>query len=255
MTDNENLILTNISTDIYVGKGAGKKILEDFSTTKKELSIISPYIFPKTLKNILENIDSNIALNIVTSEENRYTGTLVRQFLKKEKGKKYKYYLISNMVFIMLISFLSIFCALLKFQEIVAQTYFIGNPIHILIIILVLIILWIWNYKYFKYKKYEFKWKDNVNIKIFKYESNLKDTNIYKYLNLHTKLFIIDSRILYLGSVNFTDYGFKHNYESRVRVIDEKAIYDAKELVNNLLKNDEKYYEVNLELLAKKYLE
>jgi len=41
---------------------------------------------------------------------------------------------------------------------------------------------------------------------------------------IHSKIFIIDDRIAYLGSVNFTKSGMEYNFESRVRITDPDTI-------------------------------
>ena len=41
---------------------------------------------------------------------------------------------------------------------------------------------------------------------------------------LHSKIYIIDDRIAYLGSLNFTRNGTQNNYETRVRLADSLPV-------------------------------
>lgn len=41
---------------------------------------------------------------------------------------------------------------------------------------------------------------------------------------LHSKVYIIDDRIAYLGSLNFTKSGTQSNYETRIRTTEQAAV-------------------------------
>jgi phosphatidylserine/phosphatidylglycerophosphate/cardiolipin synthase-like enzyme len=61
--------------------------------------------------------------------------------------------------------------------------------------------------------------------------TNLSDTFI------HGKIYLIDDEIAYLGSLNFTSNGTKHNYETRIKTIDKQAVSKIKDEINNLFYN------------------
>ena len=52
---------------------------------------------------------------------------------------------------------------------------------------------------------------------------------------IHSKIYLIDEKIAYLGSLNFTSSGTKHNYETRIRTEDPNAIQEVKEEINQLM--------------------
>ena len=71
------------------------------------------------------------------------------------------------------------------------------------------------------------------NIKIFNYNySQLFPFKVFKSqytdkengILIHAKLYIIDDKIAYLGSLNFTYSGVKGNYESRLKTVDKNVI-------------------------------
>ena len=52
---------------------------------------------------------------------------------------------------------------------------------------------------------------------------------------IHSKIYLIDDKIAYLGSLNFTSSGTKNNYETRIRTEDPNAIKEIKEEIYQLL--------------------
>ena len=72
-------------------------------------------------------------------------------------------------------------------------------------------------------KKYFMSWIDNFNpynyLKFNIYNSNIEDE-----LNLHSKIYIIDNKIAYMGSINFTNQAFNRNHENVTRF--EKILQD-----------------------------
>jgi len=63
------------------------------------------------------------------------------------------------------------------------------------------------------------------------YESDLSDTLI------HGKIYIIDNKIAYLGSLNLTTMGTKYNYETRIRITDAEAVNEINEEFYELFNN------------------
>ena len=52
---------------------------------------------------------------------------------------------------------------------------------------------------------------------------------------IHSKIYLIDERIAYLGSLNFTVSGTKHNYETRVRITDSIALREISDEFDQLM--------------------
>ena len=52
---------------------------------------------------------------------------------------------------------------------------------------------------------------------------------------IHSKIYLIDDQIAYLGSLNFTSSGTKHNYETRIRTEDPNAIQEIKDEIYKLM--------------------
>lgn len=54
---------------------------------------------------------------------------------------------------------------------------------------------------------------------------------------IHGKIYIIDDAIVYMGSLNLTISGTKHNYETRIRTTDYEAIKKVKDEFYDLFYN------------------
>lgn len=52
---------------------------------------------------------------------------------------------------------------------------------------------------------------------------------------IHSKIYLIDDKVAYLGSLNFTASGTKHNYETRIRTTDTKAVSEIKNEIYDLM--------------------
>ena len=76
-------------------------------------------------------------------------------------------------------------------------------------------------------------------VKIFRSRFSGNKNNVSKTFNLHSKLYIIDDCIAYLGSVNFTRSGCLFNHETRVRITDLQAIRQLRQEFSELLWDEE----------------
>ena len=65
-------------------------------------------------------------------------------------------------------------------------------------------------------KKYYMYWIDNFNPYEF-LKFNIYNSDIEDELNLHSKIYIIDNKIAYMGSINFTNQAFNRNHENVTR--------------------------------------
>ena len=78
-------------------------------------------------------------------------------------------------------------------------------------------------------KKYFMSWIDDFNpynyLKFNIYNSNIEDE-----LNLHSKIYIIDNKIAYMGSINFTNQAFNRNHENVTRFEKISQVFDSNKL-------------------------
>ncbi len=59
----------NVTGDIYIGRGSGKRIIEDMLAAKKSIRVMSPYLSAKLVDVLLERFRQGIDVELVTSGE------------------------------------------------------------------------------------------------------------------------------------------------------------------------------------------
>lgn len=83
---------------------------------------------------------------------------------------------------------------------------------------------------------YSFKLEPIFRIKVFDSASgkNKRSTEL-----IHSKIFVIDEKIAFLGSANFTYSGFKTHYETRIKIQDIRAVNALSQEVERLYFSNE----------------
>ena len=221
------MFFNGASCDIYIGQGAGKKLLDDLQTANKSIKIISPYLSPFLVKELIElkRGNSNLSIELITSDEiedykdvnqsNIYKLIIQNKQLDREaerqrnKWKKVFGILWAATIGLSVIEYLSI----IFLQD--ARLLFGIIPIAISIILLL-----IYRSKISHKRIYDYHYSQLFPFKVYlsPYKSPLSD------MFIHSKVYIIDDSIAYLGSLNFTASGTTSNYETRVRTNDKGAI-------------------------------
>ena len=70
--------------------------------------------------------------------------------------------------------------------------------------------------------------------KLFPFKVFLSSKSIEFGTLVHSKIYVIDDEIAYMGSLNFTKSGTKHNYETRIRTTSIEAIKEINEELKDL---------------------
>lgn len=69
---------------------------------------------------------------------------------------------------------------------------------------------------------------------------------------VHSKIYVIDRKIAYLGSLNFTDNGFSSNFETRIRITDQHKVGELVDFVHDIFDDHETFKRHKLWFLGKK---
>lgn len=217
--------------EISIGRQYGLEILEVIKNAKNSIKIVSPYLSPSYLKELVKLQKRGISITLITSDEletNQYSDfahkdvikqkKIINQELQQEK-KKLKRTSIAFVLIGLITLFLSIFFSFIIFLSIILFIISIFTAI----------------ISYFK-EEYSYQYYPIFRIKIFDSHSGDKpwSTNL-----IHSKIFIIDEKICFLGSANFTYSAFKTHYETIVKIEDEKAIKDIDKEVEKLFYSTE----------------
>jgi len=221
------------SDKISLGRGDGTKILTAIKNAKKSIKIVSPYLSPSYLEELIRLRKKGVKITLITSdnltEGNHQFSTFKdsdvikqKKILNPEANDKKKnlkkisitFFLVSIITFLLSLSFSSL-------------TY-----ISVILVIIGAVVLAysysISGYKYYYYSIFRLKAFDSAS------GEKPQSTNL-----VHSKIFVIDEKTCFLGSANFTYSGFKVHYETVIEVEDPKAIKDISQEVENLFNSTE----------------
>lgn len=219
------------NNSIYIGRNAGKYLIKDIYNAKKSVKIISPYLGAEYVKDLIGIKEKGVDVSLITSDNVETKNGIdfdhkdiiiqkqhVNHSALQERKTLYNYLLISlgSMGFSFFLSFF-------------ASWYFFN--LFILLIISSSIIY----YLYIRKVVYTYTYKTLFNLKVF-FSQYCNEEQKNDFL-IHSKVYIIDDKIAYLGSVNFTFSGIENSYECITKITDEKQIAYLKQEYDNLFYN------------------
>ncbi len=224
------MFYNNTSCDIYMGTGAGKKLMEDIGMARKSVKIVSPFLSPGLMGKLMDLHFKGIAVQVITTDSlgGHYSGrtNMVPGLIDQEvhvdgharrsknrgmiRARIFKGLGIGSGIAFLILNFWLMDIRLLWLLPLVILFYLIGHQ---------------YSSKAAKKKVYSYSYSPLFPFKVVR----TKDDNGFGATYLHSKIYIIDDRIAYLGSLNFTYRGTRHNYETRVRINDIPSVHKIAE--------------------------
>lgn len=228
----------NAVCDIYIGKSAGKKLMEEIRSAKRNVKIISPYLSPFLIKELIFLHSKGIGISLITTDgiEDFY-GNYDRNINKliiqnkhiDEEAKASRDNLIA-LSRTLLLTILGLSVVVLSLVFLLKEwRLFYGFALVIL-----LFLIRDFTVKKIKNKRiYNYTYRQLFPFKVFV----SPDKKSFNRTFIHSKIYIIDNEIAYLGSLNFTGNGVKENHETRIRTTDHNAVGKIVEEVDHLFFN------------------
>lgn len=233
------MFVSGANCDIYVGKDAGDQLLKEMYRAKESIDIVSPYLSPWLISELIRLNDKNLKVQLITTDEiedykkgapkNIYR--LIDQHMHTDQEALATRDKLIRVKKLLLYSIIGILIAItsMSFAGLTVFPIYIG-------VIAVLVTLLGMNHlsNAIKNKRiYTYTYSQLFPFKVFMspHESEQSDTFI------HSKIYIIDKKIAYLGSLNFTSSGTKFNYETSIRTQDSQAISALIKEFNLLMNN------------------
>lgn len=224
--------------DIYIGKGAGKKLKDDMYNAKSSVKIISPYLSPYLIKELINLKHRGIEVQLVTVDEiEEYRNSrekniyeLIRQHRQTDETAQTKRNKWKKSMTILLVSLI------IASISLIGAFYYLRNNDLLLGIAPVLILLFAYLFcrsKYNNKRIYHYSYSQLFPFKVFMSPDKHPHSDTF----IHGKIYIIDDAIVYMGSLNLTISGTKHNYETRIRTTDYEAIKKVKDEFYDLFYN------------------
>ena len=236
---------TQLNKDnIYIGRNAGKDLMKDIKSAKNEIKIVSPYLSAKYIEQLIKLSKKGVDVTLITSDylkegDGQYSDLTKYDIIKQDritdydaKKKKEKNKEKSQNLFLYGIGIIlfSILLSSITNSPDIIYLSFLGGILAIIAIIL-------HNTNYSK-PIYSYKYHSIFNLKVFNSQYNNELTGSYL---VHSKMYVIDDKVAYLGSVNFTYSGIVKNYECCVKIEDEKLVKKISEEIDKLFNSDELY--------------
>lgn len=240
------------AVEVYVGQSSGKQLQLDIENAKNEVLIISPYIDETKLDDLikLKNRSINVRLafsSLRKEQEKDILKKLIHQNKYTDSNKKVEVKKNIELYNYMTISFLvvGIFALLFSVFKIIDSKsinyYFL----------LSIPFFYLFNLSKRKKKKieetqiYKYDYSEKINFKFLRSSFGEK-----KFI--HSKIYIVDRKVAYLGSINYTNNGFFSNFETRIRITHKEKIKELVEFVHNIFDDNDNFNKHELNWLGQK---
>ena len=228
----EHPFLEGISCDIYVGKKAGISVRNAIQKAKKSITVISPFLSGNMItEDIFSSLNKDVQVNIISKDNEKIYPFLRKNLFKYHSMPGFGKFilLLGKLILTMFYLILSI-AALEIFTLFLFDVSFIKSVFPITKANLLALTIFLGLFTFFlrtviKNNEFYYSLRDNFNIHI-----------LSKNYDLHSKIYIIDNKIAFLGSLNFTDTGFMLNHETCIKTTDKTAIKHLNNVYKDLLK-------------------
>jgi phosphatidylserine/phosphatidylglycerophosphate/cardiolipin synthase-like enzyme len=211
---------------ISLGRGKGMEILKAIKNAKSSVKIVSPYLSPDYIKELIKLHNKNVQITLITCdnlETNRWSDfkhsdIINRTKIENTKSRKLKKKLLVISLIFLLISIISFFLSVILPILLYLSVF--------LIVVMLLVLAFVYILKDDSYEYHPI-----FRLKVFDSKSgiNSQSTNL-----IHSKIFLIDENVLFLGSANFTYSAFNTHYETVMQIQDTQAIADISNEIENL---------------------
>ncbi|WP_208643617.1 phospholipase D-like domain-containing protein [Pedobacter miscanthi] len=228
------MFYNNAICDIYIGSGAGKKLMNDMKAAKRSVKIVSPFLSPYLISELIYLKNNNIDIKLITTnniedfygyrEKNIYKLIIQNRNTDLQKQKiRDKWINFTNRLSYIGFSLVAVLIILAYyFRDI--NVFFGFIPIIILFLIQIL-----YKTKIKKLQIYSYYYTQLFPFKVY-----IADE---KTSLIHSKIYLIDDQIAYMGSLNFTQSGTQFNHETRIRTTDVNAIQEIKKEIDLLFEH------------------
>lgn len=242
------------AVEVYVGQSSGKQLNEDISNAKKEILIISPYIDETKLDELITLKNKGINVRLAFSDlRNEQKSNILRKLIHQQKDVneklKEKVNKNRNIFSLLSTSTLVIGIVLLLFLMLTFEDLNTRNIITFTIGIGCFFVF----YKLYRKKQkiektpvYRYEYFEKINFKFLR--NNFQSD---KKMFIHSKIYVIDRKIAYLGSLNFTNNGFTSNFETRIRITQSEKINDLVEFIHNIFDDNHNFKSHEIWFLGK----
>lgn len=247
-------------SEIYIGQKAGKDLYNTLAKAKKSIKVISPYLTASLVSELVRLQKEGVDVMLITSDsiedykpnqkKESILYEVVTQVRKTNKAQKAKKTMMQTTVMILQILaalfVIGTIVAFLFYKASSAQYYIIGGAGSVISFLGSQLIKS--NIKGMRIYRYNYDTVFPIKVYYSPYNKEIEHSN--KFF-IHSKVYIIDGKVAFLGSLNFTRSGLTNNYETSIKVRDRKAVHEISKEYDRLFYTDE-LQGVDFNLVGKK---
>lgn len=267
----DNLTLEGARCDIFIGAGAGKDLEAEIDNAKKSIWVVSPYL--TLINKLADKQKKGVEVRVITSNDfqkdlKKGVSSLIEEVLVEKPAKEtipeyepviqpqvtyHPHPLAKAMSYLVILTLLAGGALALLGQYVWAGLALLG------------VVAFAWGKERLGKKSVETNTNNQPLIqppqpsyKVAKYEqspklpylkvfrkSNNKDDGDY----IHSKMYVIDDKVAFLGSLNFTHYGTDTNHETCMKFTEPVVVAKIKQEIEDLYNSNRT--EVTLDELKK----
>ncbi|MDR1362642.1 MAG: phospholipase D family protein [Spirochaetaceae bacterium] len=238
------------NVELFLGKKSGDRIEDKIKGAKKSIKIISPFLGPVPINWLIEKHNSGIDVKVISNDKNIFykpkDSVVLKELIKQEisyiADKDKSRSLIKELILRLFVCAAAYFALLYVLKLDIAVLNVINKDVLVYAVISNIIIILCLTRKYkSKYARgREYSYNTTIPIKFVNYVNDKNknpDYNVY----FHSKLYIIDDETAYVGSLNFTYYGFNSNVETCLEITDKNSVLKLSKFFDS--KYNDKYIE------------
>jgi phosphatidylserine/phosphatidylglycerophosphate/cardiolipin synthase-like enzyme len=211
---------TRSQADVYVGTGAGSPVYHDIAEARHSVRVISPYLGEHLVTVLLGCQERGLEVRAIVSNDGGNAQDLARLLvvqtgqIDRDRQRLSRYGSLFGVLALIVALAVLVFAALQRSLALAAGGVLLGVLAVLIVLFFGQLAIYVYSYSY-----------RLGGLRVVPsprcYPYGLKET---APPFVHAKLYVIDDRVAYLGSANFTTSGLFDNLEAMVRLTSPDAV-------------------------------
>ncbi len=231
-----SMIVKDVTCDLFVGTGAGESLLDDIDSAKNSVQVVSPYLSSGFVGKLIDLHKRGITVSLYAMEDSKdalkpHLSELIKK-PKKRISKLSKIMYGCSWLLSVLLILGSMILLLHQNGGFFTQVEFFNDiawlPGELLLLGLIPLALFMIRYKLLlrKSKKHpDYQYSQLFPFTVFKPKGRAL---------VHSKIYIVDSEVAYLGSLNFSQNGMDKSFETHIRTESQELIMELENTIGKL---------------------
>lgn len=221
---------------MYLGTNAGGNVYNDMLHAAQTVVVVSPFVSKENIELLLKKHQQGINVMLITStnfEGNNGAKHIYRKLITQSQHTSVnkKRWRIVGMVFSYLLLLAGLFIG--SYGEYINNTDYVwaftAVPLSLLLIFL-FNSLRVFTYSY------------TANMPFHVIASPYADSLTSNQVFVHSKIYVIDGNVAYLGTADFTKAGFSSHYETMFKITDSYTVSNIYHEINEIISDKSRLF-------------